>query len=413
MSLSRVPAFLIQEFRERPATMGVCTVWVAVYLVMGWQQGTFQPDASHPFVRGMRNETCHIFGSMTAVEIRHGQWWRALTATGIHVGLLHLGINLLGFYRLGDMLEEWYGSAQILLLYVVIGLGGNLLAAAIKLSLGFQTAQPSVGGSVVLCGFMSLIGVVAWRSRTRFGRFILSQVLWSFLSVAGLGLMTSIVDNLGHLGGAVVGILVGFAHRPLVRNAHRTLAKVLGVVSAGLIVATIVTQERSAHAEAVAIARAKAEFPRREKDRMEHVLRLREDIKAAGISRQLLADVVGLYVRLARGDLLASTVRPLPTSRKTADLAFRFELARKLRLLRQRPNPWASSRAPEPYARVLEAGRRALAHRPTPSERHAFENDAGRTLLEADRWIREAERAWQRLSTAPSSQNTAMPTSKR
>src|SRR5262249_55270555 len=158
-------------------------------------------------------------GSITADEIRAGQWWRALCATWIHGGLLHIIINLTGFYRLGQMVEEWYGSAQLIAIYVVIGVGGNLIAAAVRLLLSFYVGSAGGGGSAVLCGLMALVGTVGWRSRTKSGRFLLFQILGAFLSIGVLGLIAPIIDTLGHLGGAAAGLIVGLFHRRLVRNA--------------------------------------------------------------------------------------------------------------------------------------------------------------------------------------------------
>ena len=158
-----------------------------MYLAIVAWQGTFQP-AGNPLLQGTSIAAIHAFGSITAVEIRQGQWWRALTATCIHGGLLHIGMNLLGFYRLGQMIEEWYGAAQVLFLYVVLGIGGSLLAAGAKLVFHYHPEQPSVGGSIVLCGFMAMIGLVARRSGTKIGRLIF---------FAGARRISS---GLGHLG---------------------------------------------------------------------------------------------------------------------------------------------------------------------------------------------------------------------
>src|SRR6266704_1422478 len=49
------------------------------------------------------------------------QWWRLITAMFLHGGLIHIGFNMMSLMQLGPALEELYGSARYLFLYVVTG----------------------------------------------------------------------------------------------------------------------------------------------------------------------------------------------------------------------------------------------------------------------------------------------------
>ena len=306
-----MPSSLVKEFRQYPATMGLGTLWVAVYIAIVFWQGTFHP-AGNPFLIGTTPEATHAFGSITAEEVRRGEVWRALTATFIHGGLLHLGVNLLGFYRVGQMVEEWYGSALFLFFYVLSGFGGNLIAAGVRLAAssrvlraGWGTCSatpsgtdgtPSVGGSIVLCGLLGLIAVVGWRSRTKTGRFMLSQVIWSFCSLALLGAIAPMIDNVGHAGGAVMGALIGLvAHRAMVRNAGKPLAKLLGTLSLAVILACGARGPagRRAAPSGEAVARREA------------VDRKQEDLARIASCEEGLLGVVASFEQAALGRLAA------------------------------------------------------------------------------------------------------------
>jgi hypothetical protein len=92
---------------------------------------------------------------------------------------------------------------------------------------------PSGGGSTILLGLLALAAVVGWRSRTRVGSHLQKQMvlLLGLTAVMGLG-MPGLVDNFGHLGGAIAGGLIGLFDRPLARLASSAWFRTLGLAVA-------------------------------------------------------------------------------------------------------------------------------------------------------------------------------------
>jgi len=228
---------LRRDFRDYPATMSLCTLWVLVYAAMvatSYSQGEI--DSWRGWILGTPGGG--RFGDMTLRELAQGQYWRTLTSTFVHYGLVHLAMNLFGMYQLGSLIEEWYGPWQTLSLYVLIGAGGNLVSALIRQALGSSPYVHSGGGSTVLLGFVGLCAIVGWRARTRMGDFLRGQMVAILMYTALLGLALPIVnyfvpmpliDNWGHAGGALVGAIAGFAHPWLDRNTKRRLAQWTGM----------------------------------------------------------------------------------------------------------------------------------------------------------------------------------------
>src|SRR5947209_248067 len=142
---------LIADFREFPATMALCSLWVVVFLLMVLDQ---MAHGSVPTLGklGLGIPGGHPFGDMTLGELFQGELWRPLTATFVHYGLLHIGMNLFMMYQLGGLIESWYGPWQFLAVYVAIGFGGNLLSALVRHALGSNPHVASGGGSTVLLG---------------------------------------------------------------------------------------------------------------------------------------------------------------------------------------------------------------------------------------------------------------------
>jgi len=79
---------------------------------------------------GMGGETVYRLGASYGPSIFYGhEWWRLVTAMFLHGGLIHIGFNMMSLMQLGPALEELYGSARYVFLYVVTGAFGFLVSA--------------------------------------------------------------------------------------------------------------------------------------------------------------------------------------------------------------------------------------------------------------------------------------------
>src|SRR5437762_768543 len=79
---------------------------------------------------GMGGETVYRLGASHPFPVFVGhEWWRLVTAMFLHGGLIHIGFNMMSLMQLGPALEELYGSARYLFLYVATGAFGFLVSA--------------------------------------------------------------------------------------------------------------------------------------------------------------------------------------------------------------------------------------------------------------------------------------------
>jgi membrane associated rhomboid family serine protease len=186
------------------------------------------------------------FGDLTLHELSRGQVWRLITCTFIHYSVVHIVLNLLAFYLLGSLIESWYGSPQLILIYGVTGGVGNLLSALVRRALGSDPSIHAGGGSVVVMGLIGLCAVVGWRSRTARG----SDLGWQMSKAIGLTALLGIafrryIDNWGHAGGAIVGFALGLGHRAFLRRYGGPRAWGSGVVAAVVILGCWLAQYRA------------------------------------------------------------------------------------------------------------------------------------------------------------------------
>ena len=250
---------MLDDIRECPATATLAASWIVVFVAMILVQSVWSqaPAGSLLSPLPVSGAVSHLFGDQTWNEVRRGEWWRTVTATFVHGNLVHLGLNLLGLIQLGRLIEPWYRSGPFFSICLLIGAGGNLVSGLLRQAMitirpmveatavarlwpvafqhifsrsaGVDATVHSAGGSTILLGLMTVILVVGWRSRTRMGLYLRDQMTILLVATAGLGLlMAQSIDNYGHAGGAIVGVAVGWLHRPLLRAVEKPWFRRLG-----------------------------------------------------------------------------------------------------------------------------------------------------------------------------------------
>ena len=81
------------------------------------------------FMGGSENAATLVkLGAMNNYAVVAGhQWWRLITAQFLHIGIWHLVSNIVMIYYMGLIIEPMLGHWRFLLIYLLSGVGGNLL----------------------------------------------------------------------------------------------------------------------------------------------------------------------------------------------------------------------------------------------------------------------------------------------
>ncbi|MGH9904526.1 MAG: rhomboid family intramembrane serine protease, partial [Pyrinomonadaceae bacterium] len=66
------------------------------------------------------------YGAKLNRLINEGHWWRFVTPMFLHVGLLHLLVNMYSLWIVGPYVEKLYGSAKFFVFWVASGIAGNV-----------------------------------------------------------------------------------------------------------------------------------------------------------------------------------------------------------------------------------------------------------------------------------------------
>jgi len=108
---------------------------------------------------------------------------------------------------LGYQIEKEYGPIKYLITYFVSGIGGAVLSALIEMSLG--EAVVSVGASGAIFGIFGVMLVMIFKNRQRMGQVSAPRLIILFVLMV-FGNMEEGVDVMAHLGGALIGVAMGF-----------------------------------------------------------------------------------------------------------------------------------------------------------------------------------------------------------
>lgn len=146
-----------------------------------------------------------------------GEYYRLFTAMFIHFGILHLALNMWALWVLGRNLEAVLGPVRFAALYVLGGLGGNVLAYWLG-----SPRVPTAGASTAIFGLFAAIFIVM----RRMGRDTSAIIPVLVINLVFTFTVPSISWQ-GHIGGMITGGIVAviLAYAP---RAHRTLIQTVG-----------------------------------------------------------------------------------------------------------------------------------------------------------------------------------------
>jgi membrane associated rhomboid family serine protease len=172
---------------------------VAVYLGMVLGSGSpFQEFNGVELVR---------WGANAGVLTLSGEWWRLLTCTFVHGGLLHIAFNMWCLWDLGALSESLYGRWTFGALYLVCGVGASLT------SLAWNVHVLSVGASGAIFGLAGALIAAFKLGEFSVPRAALSGTLRSLVVFVGFNLIfgaaSGVTDNAAHIGGLVTGLILG------------------------------------------------------------------------------------------------------------------------------------------------------------------------------------------------------------
>ncbi|MDQ6624898.1 MAG: rhomboid family intramembrane serine protease [Verrucomicrobiota bacterium] len=162
----------------------------------------------------------HRLGALEPYAVlARGEYWRLLTATFLHFGALHLGVNLLALSFFGPTLEAIIGGARFAFSYLICGVFSCAEVAAMW-KFGHNRADQLVGASGAVMGIVGAWAGVLLRERhLAHNRAALRSILLIIVIQSAFDFLTPQVSMAAHLGGFTLGVIVGLLVAPRVKSA--------------------------------------------------------------------------------------------------------------------------------------------------------------------------------------------------
>jgi len=142
--------------------------------------------------------------------IKHGEYYRLFTSMFLHLNLMHLVFNGYALYILGRDVESLFGTARFAVLYFLGGLSASLASFVF-------TSAASVGASGAIFAIFGAEMVYFYRHRELHGpagQRHLNQLIILMLLNLAIGFYSTTtafkIDNAGHIGGLVSGVVLAW-----------------------------------------------------------------------------------------------------------------------------------------------------------------------------------------------------------
>ena len=184
----------MEELKKAPVTVLLILANILVFTVVEFTGGS--------------EDTMHMLqcGAAYTPAIMQGEYYRIFTSMFLHFGPQHLGNNMLVLFVLGGRLERTVGKLKYLLIYLLGGMGGNLLCLFLELdSADFAVSAGASGAVFAVMGAM-IYAVI--RGRGHIEDLSARQVVIMAAFSLYFAFTCEGVDNAAHVGGLICGFLL-------------------------------------------------------------------------------------------------------------------------------------------------------------------------------------------------------------
>jgi membrane associated rhomboid family serine protease len=173
--------------------------------------------------------------------IAEGEWWRLFTPMVLHANGFHILMNSLVLWIYGPHVENAFGTARFVALYVISGFIGSVASYAFS-----PPFILGVGASGAIFGIAGVLLVYLYRRRSSSFVYAEMRNVMFFVGLnLALGFLLPGIDYWAHIGGLVAGMVLclGFDRGEKTISTGLALATSVLVMGAGVVVVMLRSSE--------------------------------------------------------------------------------------------------------------------------------------------------------------------------
>jgi rhomboid protease GluP len=197
----------VQPTRRLYVARGLVAVNSAVFIVMVLTGVSFWEPSSAALLH---------WGALNPILLLEGQRWRLVTSAFVHVGIVHLGVNMWCLWYLAELSETVFGAWTTVAIYVLTAMTSGILSTTWHLH-NHQVMSTSAGASGAIFGLAGAVILALRIGPQKVPLPVRRAISNSALRFAFVNLIFGIavgrfIDNAAHMGGLVGGLILGAAY---------------------------------------------------------------------------------------------------------------------------------------------------------------------------------------------------------
>ena len=170
------------------------------------------------------------FGANYILLTKAGEYYRLITSGFLHIGVIHLLLNMYSLYIVGTQVEYFYGKVKYIIIYLFSLIMGSLFTVALS-----SVNTVSAGASGAIFGLLGSILYFGVKYRGYIGNSLVNQIVPVVVLNLIIGFTTPGIGNAAHIGGLVGGYLISMAVGIGIDKKEQKSSRINGIIISSIL----------------------------------------------------------------------------------------------------------------------------------------------------------------------------------
>lgn len=170
------------------------------------------------------------FGANYILLTKAGEYYRLITSGFLHIGVIHLLLNMYSLYIVGTQIEYFYGKVKYIIIYLFSLIMGSLFTVALS-----SVNTVSAGASGAIFGLLGSILYFGIKYRGYIGNSLVNQIVPVVVLNLIIGFTTPGIGNAAHIGGLIGGYLISMAVGIGIDKKEQRSSRINGIIISAIL----------------------------------------------------------------------------------------------------------------------------------------------------------------------------------